>query len=69
VGNQYDVFDSVWNEIGEIEDIVLSKDSEMVGIVTEVGGFLDIGDKHVIISVPDVNLVAVDDLRLRDPSK
>ncbi|MGR3474381.1 MAG: PRC-barrel domain-containing protein, partial [Sulfitobacter sp.] len=29
--------------------------------VAEVGGFLDIGDKHVMISTPDVNLVAVDD--------
>jgi hypothetical protein len=61
VGNQYDAVDSGWNEIGEIQDIVLSKDGQMVGIVAEVGGFLDIGDKHVMISVPDVNLVAVDD--------
>lgn len=60
-GNQYDAIDSGWNEIGEIEDIVLSKDGQMVGIVAEIGGFLDIGDKHVMISVPDVNLVAVDD--------
>ncbi len=61
VGNQYDAINSDWNEIGEIEDIVLSKDGQMVGIVAEVGGFLDIGDKHVMISVPEVNLVAVDD--------
>ncbi|KKL22246.1 hypothetical protein LCGC14_2437360 [marine sediment metagenome] len=57
----YNGIDSGWNEIGEIEDIILSKDGQMVGIVAEVGGFLDIGDKHVMISVPDVNLVAVDD--------
>jgi hypothetical protein len=50
-----------WNQIGEIEDIVLSKDGKMTGIVAEVGGFLDIGDKHVLISLDDVNLVAVDD--------
>lgn len=61
VGNQYDAIDSDWNEIGEIEDIVLSKDGQMVGLVAEVGGFLDIADKHVMISVPEVNLVAVDD--------
>ncbi len=61
VGNQYDAVNSDWNQIGEIEDIVLSKDGQMVGIVAEVGGFLDIGDKHVMISVPEVNLVAVDD--------
>ena len=50
-----------WNEIGEIEDIILSKDGQMIGIVGEVGGFLDIGDKHVLISIDDVNLVPVDD--------
>ena len=58
---EYSEIGSDWNEIGEIEDIVLSKDGEMIGIVAEVGGFLDIGDKHVMISIPDVNLVAVDD--------
>ena len=50
-----------WEVIGEIEDIVLSKDGQMVGIVAEVGGFLDIGDKHVMIPVSDVRLTAVDD--------
>mgnify|MGYP000846903275 CR=1 FL=1 len=59
--NEWDAVDSGWNEIGEIEDIVLSRNGKMVGIVAEVGGFLDVGDKHVMISVPDVNLVAVDD--------
>lgn len=49
------------NEIGSIEDIVLSEDGQFKGIVAEVGGFLDIGDKHVMIPVSDVKLVAVDD--------
>ena len=59
------VFDAVgtdWNEIGEIEDLVLSEDGMVTGIVAEVGGFLDIGDKHVVISVSDLSLVAVDDV-------
>lgn len=50
-----------WNDIGEIEDIVLDRNGQMVGIVAEVGGFLDIADKHVMIPVSDVSLVAVDD--------
>ncbi len=50
-----------WNQIGEIEDIVLSKDGKMVGIIAEIGGFLDVADKHVMIRIEDVNLVAVDD--------
>ncbi|WP_439121730.1 PRC-barrel domain-containing protein [Marivita sp.] len=50
-----------WNDIGEIEDIVMNESGQMTGIVAEIGGFLDIADKHVMISVDDVNLVAVDD--------
>ncbi|WP_147115151.1 PRC-barrel domain-containing protein [Tateyamaria sp. syn59] len=57
----YDAVGPDWNQIGEIEDIVLSRDGQMIGIVAEVGGFLDLGDKHVMISVGDVSLVAVDD--------
>ena len=57
----YDSVDNEWTQIGEIEDIVLSRSGEMKGLVVEVGGFLDIGDKHVMISVDDVSLVAVDD--------
>ena len=50
-----------WNDIGEIEDIVFDKNGQMVGVVAEVGGFLDIGDKHVLIRMEDVRLSAVDD--------
>jgi len=56
----YDALGADWNEIGEIEDIVLTRDGQMRGIVAEIGGFLDIADKHVMISVDDVRLVAVD---------
>lgn len=57
----HDVVDDDWNEIGEIEDLVLSRDGQVIGIVAEIGGFLDIADKHVVIGVQDLNLVAVDD--------
>ncbi|WP_371154635.1 PRC-barrel domain-containing protein [Jannaschia sp. 2305UL9-9] len=48
-------------QIGEIEDVILDKSGQMVGIVAEVGGFLDIGDKHVMLRTDDVRLVPVDD--------
>ncbi len=61
-GNEvYDSVDADWNNIGEIEDIVLNKDGQMIGIIAEVGGFLDIGDKHVMIPVENIRLTAVDD--------
>lgn len=59
--NMYDSVESGWNEIGEIEDLVLTEDGKIKGIVAEVGGFLDVADKHVVIDVEDLNLVAVDD--------
>ena len=57
----YDEVGSEWNQSGEIEDLVLTSDGKVTGIGAEVGGFLDIGDKHVVISVSDLNLVAEDD--------
>ncbi|WP_373355636.1 PRC-barrel domain-containing protein [Pseudoroseicyclus sp. CXY001] len=57
----YDGVGDGWNEIGEIEDLILSRDGQLIGIVAEVGGFLDIADKHVVIPVENVSLVAVDD--------
>ncbi|NDV02274.1 PRC-barrel domain-containing protein [Pseudoroseicyclus tamaricis] len=57
----YDAVGPDWNQIGEIEDLVLSRDGQLIGIVAEVGGFLDIADKHVVIPVENVSLVAVDD--------
>ncbi len=50
-----------WENVGEIEDLVFNADGSLEGIVAEVGGFLDIGDKHIHISLSDVNLVPVDD--------
>jgi hypothetical protein len=50
-----------WNDIGEIEDLILSRDGQVIGIVAEIGGFLDIADKHVMIPVQDLRLVPVDD--------
>ncbi|WP_394153182.1 PRC-barrel domain-containing protein [Loktanella salsilacus] len=50
-----------WERIGSIEDIVLSKDGKMIGIVGEVGGFLGLGDKMVLMPVENVRLTAIDD--------
>lgn len=57
----HDAVGADWNDIGDIEDIVLNRDGQMIGIVAEIGGFLDIADKHVMIPVADLNLTALDD--------
>ncbi len=57
----YDKVDENWDQIGTIEDIVLNEKGEMRGMVAEVGGFLDIADKHVFVPLKDIKLVPVDD--------
>ena len=65
VGDTYSyervAYDRDTNQIGEIEDVILDRNGQMVGIVAEVGGFLDIGDKHVMVPIDDLRLVPVDD--------
>lgn len=41
--------DPKWNRIGEIEDVVLDADGKMIGVIAEIGGFLDIGDTEVML--------------------
>jgi len=57
----YIQLETEWNDIGEIKDVILDKDGKMIGIVAEIGGFLDVGDKHVMLPTNDIKLVAVDD--------
>ncbi len=61
VDDVYEGLNDNWTRIGEIEDIVLTQNGDFHGIVAEVGGFLDLGDKHVMLEIDDVNLVALDD--------
>ncbi len=57
----FDKVEDSWDNIGEIEDVVLNREGQMIGVIAEVGGFLDIGDKHVFIEMDGVRLVPVDD--------
>ena len=43
------VYDLGNNKIGDIEDVLLDRDSKVVALVIGVGGFLGIGEKHVAV--------------------
>ena len=49
------------NEIGRIEDVVLSAEGQMLGLTTDVGGFLGIGEKTVLIPLEDIRLIRSED--------
>lgn len=59
----YDAVEAAWNRIGTIEDVVLNETGQVAGIVAEVGGFLDVGDKRVMLDTEDTNFIAVDDMQ------
>ena len=55
-------------EVGEIEDVILNMDGSVAAVVVEVGGFLGIGEKDVLVNWSAIEMVQDgDDLRLVAP--
>lgn len=64
-----DVYGARNEEIGEIEDIVLAADGTVAAVVIEVGGFLGIGQKDVLVDWNALEIaVEGDDLRVLAPT-
>ncbi|MEQ6248214.1 PRC-barrel domain-containing protein [Sulfitobacter sp. HNIBRBA3233] len=53
----YTTVDTNWVKVGDISDVLLNRDGQMVGVLAEIGGFLDIGDRDVILSMETVKFV------------
>jgi sporulation protein YlmC with PRC-barrel domain len=51
-----DVYGPTGDEIGELEDIVIGPDGNVLSIVAEVGGFWDIGDSHINVPWDEVEV-------------
>lgn len=43
-------------EIGDMEDLLISPEGEVLAIIAEVGGFWDIGDTHVSVPYEEVEM-------------
>lgn len=46
-----------WDDVGEINDVILSRDGQIKAVVLGVGGFLGIGEKAVAVPMQDVKFV------------
>jgi sporulation protein YlmC with PRC-barrel domain len=44
-------------EIGNVENLLISRDNQLVGLIAEIGGFADIGDTHVVVPWEEVSLM------------
>lgn len=58
------VVDAEGNDIGEIEDFVVGgEDNRIVGMVVETGGFLDIGDSHLLYPFDKAKIKSTDEVQ------
>ncbi|WP_164738275.1 PRC-barrel domain-containing protein [Frigidibacter oleivorans] len=48
-----------WVEIGEVEDIMLDPEGQVVGVLAEIGGFLGLGDHEVLLEPAELRAVRV----------
>jgi sporulation protein YlmC with PRC-barrel domain len=46
-----------WDDVGEINDVILGRDGQIKAVVLGVGGFLGIGEKSVAVPMQDVKFV------------
>ncbi|MEY8835014.1 PRC-barrel domain-containing protein [Phaeobacter italicus] len=47
-----------WDDIGEINDVVLNRDGTVDSILVDIGGFLGIGENQVAVDMKSVKFVA-----------
>ena len=50
--------DAEWEDIGEISDVLLSRDGKLDSILVDIGGFLGIGEKTVAVQMDRLKLVS-----------
>ena len=47
-----------WDDIGEINDVIVSRDGRVEGVVLGVGGFLGMGEKDVAVSMDQLQFIS-----------
>lgn len=52
-----------WEDIGEVNDVILSRDGNVKAVILGVGGFLGIGEKDVAVPMSQIKIVREKDDR------
>lgn len=52
-----------WDDIGEINDVLLDRNGEVAAVLVDVGGFLGIGEKTVALRMDSVKMISENDDR------
>lgn len=57
VNATYTEVDQSWNDIGEINDLVISETGQVQAVIVDIGGFLGLGEKSVAVSMDQLHMV------------
>lgn len=49
--------DQDWDDVGEISDLVIGEDGQVKAVLTDIGGFLGLGEKTVAVSMDDLVVI------------
>lgn len=54
---------ATWQEIAKVDDVVLDDDGQLVGYIADIGGFLGIGAKKVLLGTQAIHLIRIGEER------
>ncbi len=55
-----------WNDIGEVNDVILSRDGSVQAVLVDIGGFLGMGERQVAVQMTSLKMLN-DDATSDDP--
>lgn len=50
-----------WDDIGEVDDVILNRNGEIEAVILGVGGFLGLGEKDIAVSMSELRVVGEHD--------
>lgn len=57
-GDAFDGLQDGWEDIGEINDVIMSRDGSVEAVLVDIGGFLGIGERQVAVDMQSIRFVA-----------
>ena len=56
-GEPFGAVTADWGDVGEVEDLLIDNSGAVVGVTVEVGGFLGIGERTVLVPLEEMRLI------------
>ncbi len=57
-GDAFNGVQADWEDIGEINDVIMSRDGQVEAVLVDIGGFLGIGERQVAVEMGSIRFVA-----------